>query len=118
MQEFCQPFDTRKLHEGLQIHGSHEFSRDCADCGGAIALQNGISSGRAQIEGTENLNHFYKISERQFTCGRALGGHMRIHSNNEKSNSKVIGIEAAMNLWCEAPLQYGRELEKRSNNLA
>ncbi|GLJ20836.1 hypothetical protein SUGI_0379900 [Cryptomeria japonica] len=117
-QEFCQPFDTRKLHEGLQIHGSREFSRDCANFGGAIALRNGTFSGRAQIEGAENLRHFCKLCERQFACGRALSAHMKIHSNSEKSNPKVIGIEAAMNGWCEAPVQDGRELKKRSNDLA
>ncbi|GLJ18603.1 hypothetical protein SUGI_0331300 [Cryptomeria japonica] len=88
------------------------------DFGGAIALQNRKFSGRAQIEGAENLRHFCKICERRFACGRALGGHMRIHGDSEKSNPRVIGTEAAMNGWCEAPVQDGTDLKKRTNDLA
>eukprot|EP01018_Ginkgo_biloba_P014380 Gb_23552 [translate_table: standard] len=45
------------------------------------------------VECEENLKHFCKVCKRRFACGRALGGHMRVHG--AVGGGEVNGIRGA-----------------------
>eukprot|EP01018_Ginkgo_biloba_P024842 Gb_40151 [translate_table: standard] len=59
-----------------------------------------------KFEQSENFRHFCKVCKKRFTCGKALGGHMRIHGaaasapvqagyNQKKRRCRVSGTGAS-----------------------
>lgn len=44
----------------------------------AVGIDNGVGC-KGSEEFEESLKHFCRVCKRRFACGRALGGHMRVH---------------------------------------
>lgn len=44
----------------------------------AVGIDNGVGC-KGSDEFEESLKHFCRVCKRRFACGRALGGHMRVH---------------------------------------